>query len=441
MRNTMIARCTVALIGVLAVAAAAENSGGWRGPNRNGIYPATGLLKKWPENGPKLLWKYDRLGVAWSTVTVHEGKVYALGGWRKGYLHCFSLDGKLLWRKAYGPDREEGRFPGPRSTVEIADGRAIFATGDAVVYGMNAATGKVVWSVDTAKAFGNQVPGHGYNLTPLVYDGKVICPIRRGQCTHAALDVRTGRTVWTNKASEYAIGDSSPILVTVGRRRLVVDNLWWAIVAIDPADGRIVWTHKEGRTGTMMTPVFNEGRLFIDMGTHKPALLEPVGGKDVFRKCWQIEEKGLFEIDQALILGDKLFVVYRRSREVTETVEKDGKKRERTRTERYLALEARDLKTGRLLQSEPLREEGAMVAADGMIYLLEGGPTSRYGKPKWVQLSLIRPTKDGFEIVSRFEPLLGTVEGWIHPCIAEGRLFHRLGNLLAVYDLRAASYK
>ena len=29
----------------------------WRGPDRTGIYNETGLLKKWPDGGPKLLWE------------------------------------------------------------------------------------------------------------------------------------------------------------------------------------------------------------------------------------------------------------------------------------------------------------------------------------------------------------------------------------------------
>jgi len=28
----------------------------WRGPNRDGISKETGLLKQWPEGGPKQLW-------------------------------------------------------------------------------------------------------------------------------------------------------------------------------------------------------------------------------------------------------------------------------------------------------------------------------------------------------------------------------------------------
>ena len=29
----------------------------WRGPARDGVSPEKGLLRKWPEGGPKLAWK------------------------------------------------------------------------------------------------------------------------------------------------------------------------------------------------------------------------------------------------------------------------------------------------------------------------------------------------------------------------------------------------
>ena len=34
----------------------------WRGPARSGIYNETGLLKKWPANGPALLWDAENMG-------------------------------------------------------------------------------------------------------------------------------------------------------------------------------------------------------------------------------------------------------------------------------------------------------------------------------------------------------------------------------------------
>ncbi|MBN2634658.1 MAG: hypothetical protein JXR61_00205, partial [Prolixibacteraceae bacterium] len=42
----------------------------WQGPNRDCIYPATNLLKQWPENGPEMAWSFEGLGYGHSAVAV-----------------------------------------------------------------------------------------------------------------------------------------------------------------------------------------------------------------------------------------------------------------------------------------------------------------------------------------------------------------------------------
>src|SRR5438067_1603699 len=38
----------------------------WRGPNRDGISPDTGLLKDWTAHPPKLLWTADGMGAGYA---------------------------------------------------------------------------------------------------------------------------------------------------------------------------------------------------------------------------------------------------------------------------------------------------------------------------------------------------------------------------------------
>ena len=71
----------------------------WRGPNRDGISSDTGLLKEWPEEGPKLLWQVDSVGVGYSSLVVKDGRVFTQGD-LDGVEHIVALDsndGKLLW--------------------------------------------------------------------------------------------------------------------------------------------------------------------------------------------------------------------------------------------------------------------------------------------------------------------------------------------------------
>ena len=51
----------------------------WRGPNRDGISQEKGLLKEWPKEGPKLLWKFEEAGSGYSTPAVVGDRVYLLG--------------------------------------------------------------------------------------------------------------------------------------------------------------------------------------------------------------------------------------------------------------------------------------------------------------------------------------------------------------------------
>src|SRR4051812_5922207 len=51
----------------------------WRGPNRDGKSPETGLLKEWPKGGPPLAWKIKGVGVGYSSLAVMGGHVFTVG--------------------------------------------------------------------------------------------------------------------------------------------------------------------------------------------------------------------------------------------------------------------------------------------------------------------------------------------------------------------------
>jgi outer membrane protein assembly factor BamB len=70
----------------------------WRGPDRSGIYNETGLLKKWPPDGPKLLWEAGNMGDGYSSATVTSDAIYITG--RKDnsdVLTALTPEGKIKW--------------------------------------------------------------------------------------------------------------------------------------------------------------------------------------------------------------------------------------------------------------------------------------------------------------------------------------------------------
>jgi hypothetical protein len=75
----------------------AQTTAQWRGLERNGIYPEKNLLKKWPANGPQMLWSYEGIGNGYGSPTITSDKLYITGEIDSiGYLFAFDLKGKLL---------------------------------------------------------------------------------------------------------------------------------------------------------------------------------------------------------------------------------------------------------------------------------------------------------------------------------------------------------
>ena len=50
-----------------------------RGPERSGISKEKGLLQKWPEKGPKLLWTYRDAGLGFSSFAIIKDTLYTIG--------------------------------------------------------------------------------------------------------------------------------------------------------------------------------------------------------------------------------------------------------------------------------------------------------------------------------------------------------------------------
>ncbi len=95
----------------LGLAAASAEWLTFRGPNRDGKSPDQGLLKEWPEGGPKLLWKVTDIGKGWAGVAVAGGTVYITGDVDdKLLLFAFDLDGQLKWKVDNGDKCDRGGY-------------------------------------------------------------------------------------------------------------------------------------------------------------------------------------------------------------------------------------------------------------------------------------------------------------------------------------------
>ncbi len=139
--------CALALL-VTGIELQAQD-GQWRGPNRDGKYPDTGLLQSWPENGPELLLKKKGLAKGYSSPLIVEGMIYISGKRDKlDVLTKLDMDGNILWETAYGSAWDQS-FPETRNTPTIEDGRIYIMGGLGTVVCMDTETGEFIWKVNT----------------------------------------------------------------------------------------------------------------------------------------------------------------------------------------------------------------------------------------------------------------------------------------------------
>src|SRR5213592_2453247 len=71
----------------------------WRGPDRTGVSRETGLLKSWPPEGPRLLWKAEGLGTGHSSLSITGGRIFGMS-YRGNDEYVWARDGnggKELW--------------------------------------------------------------------------------------------------------------------------------------------------------------------------------------------------------------------------------------------------------------------------------------------------------------------------------------------------------
>src|SRR5579871_5509687 len=177
------------LLGVLGALAVNLTRGSdwpqWRGINRDAHSKETGLLTKWPKEGPQLVWTFDKAGSGYGSPVVVGGKLYCMGC-RGNDEYVFVLDdkGKELWSVKIAPvyDFEGNNWSrGPNATPTV-DGDLLFALGSQGELVCVDKSGKEQWRKSMAKDFGGVVNpigggegGWGYCWSPLVDGEQVIC--------------------------------------------------------------------------------------------------------------------------------------------------------------------------------------------------------------------------------------------------------------------------
>jgi outer membrane protein assembly factor BamB len=378
----------------------------WLGPNRNGSSPETGLLTKWPKEGPKVLWKVDG-GEGYSSIAVANGRAFTLVQ-KNGKEWAIALDavkGTTIWEKEVGPIYKNQFGNGPRSTPTV-DGKFVYVTSvSGPLVCLKFDNGDIVWQHDILKDFGGKITTWGLSASPLV-DGNMVFAIPGGPGAGVvAYDKTTGDVKWKSGSDPAAY--ATPMTVTVdGKKLLVVFNAF-GLVGMDAKDGKELWRikWKTGFDVNICTPLAIDNQLFVASGEDVGSTLFDLGKGEKPTPAWQsLGKKGVMTTYWANAIYHEGYL-YGLSGEFDKRID----------------LNCVDVKTGKLMWSRKDFGKGAMTLADGHLWM----------STKAGDLVLVHCNPKSYLEKARVTEFLG--ENRTVPTIANGRMYVR--DLKHIYCL------
>jgi outer membrane protein assembly factor BamB len=389
----------------------------WQGPERNASSRETGLLQDWPQGGPPLAWKAEKLGGGYSAPAVAAGRVVGMS-YRGNDEVVWALDeatGKELWHTAIGSKVKISYNEGPRCTPAVDQGYvyALGVSGDLVC--LDASTGKKVWARNLQREFGvEKLPQWGYSESPLV-DGDLVLASPGGQNTIVAFQKQTGSTAWTARVPEKDEAHySSIVAATIEGQKQYIQFLKRGIVGVS-TEGKFLWRydHPANKMANISTVVISGNDVLASSAYEAGAGMISVRKKG---EGFEIREmyftKSLRNHHGGMILHDGL--VYGAN----------GGNSDQS----HEALACLDFKSGKVLwQNHNEAGKGALAYADERLYY----------RTERGDMLLVEPNPRGYVEHGRFEqPNRSDMKAWSHPVIANGRLYLRDQGLLLVYDIK-----
>ncbi len=439
---TCLARCLVGFLAFASLvpsAARGDDWPQWLGPERASVWRETGLVDRFPEQGPPVKWRVALSG-GYAGPAVAGGKVFVtdyvtsdsrvdnpgarskLNGIER--VLCLSAaDGKELWKHEYPCPYAISYACGPRCTPTV-DGDRVYtlgAMGDLHCLDVN--TGKVLWSKDFKKDYSAKPPMWGFAGHPLVDGKKLICLVGGPGSVAVAFDKETGKELWRSLSAKEP-GYSSPAIIEAGGVRQL---LFWhgeAINGLNPETGKVYWSIPlvPDYGMAIMTPRKLGPHVFAGGLGGKSLLLKLGADKPTAREVWRGQPKtSLSPVN------------------VTPFLE-DGTIYGADETSEFRAVK---LETGKRLWETKKPTVGTARGGSGTAFVVKNGDRfvlfSETG-----DLILARLSPKGYDEISRahlLEPTGNATGGrkvvWSHPAFAQKCVFARNDKELVCASLAA----
>jgi outer membrane protein assembly factor BamB len=400
-------------VAVILTRASASDWPQFLGPTRNGIYAGQALAASWPKDGPPVVWQ-RKVGQGFSGPAVASGKLILFHRIDdKETVECLdSKTGKTLWSFDYPTAYRDdfGFDEGPRATPAIADDHVYTHGAEGVLTCLDLASGKKVWGLNAKTDFHAPKGFFGIACSPLVEGNAVILNIGGDGAGIVAFDKLTGKILWkaTNDQPSY----SSPVAATINNRHYLFVLTLANLVALDPADGKIVFQYPFRppirSSVTAAAPLVVDDQVFLSASYGLGALLLKVT-PDGPKKIWSGDDILSNHYATSVYLNGFLYGIHGRTDPGFEPP---------------ASLRCVELKTGKVRwQEDSFGAATLTLAGDQLFILTEKG-----------ELIRAPATPSSFKPLDRAQVLPTQVRA--HPALANGFFYARSKDKLVCLDLR-----
>lgn len=435
----MCRRLTVMLSMVLilpaSLAGSAENDPSasawpqWRGPQRDGRSPATGLSDSWEQKQPSLAWRSEGLGRGYASISIANGRIYTTGDFEDGQAVVAAdlNDGRILWRTPITDRPPRIAKQGSRSTPTLDGDRLYVVASSGKIACLRVSTGELMWSKEFQKEWnGRMMSGWGYSESPLVDGDWVLCTPGGDQAMIVALDKMTGEQIWACPAPVLSDRDNAQGRDGAGYSSIVISHgagvkhyvqvVGRGVMGVRASDGKLLWTYNDvaNRTANIPTPLIDGDRVFVSTGYGAGAVLlslvrdgEGVKSEEVYflsANKFQNHHGGMVLVDGYVYAGhghNNGFPI-------------------------CLKLDTGEIMWGGE-QRGPGRGSAAVAFADDkLIFRYQSG-----------EVALIAATPEEYRLLGVLTPAHQEDNSWAHPVILGERLYLREQDQLMCYDLGA----
>lgn len=402
-------RITLAILLLASTTLAGQDWPQILGPNRNGIYTGPPIVPSFPRSGPPSLWKRDvGAGFAGPVVVGDRLVLFHRVNNRETVEAMDANTGKTIWTFDYPTSYRDdfGFDEGPRAPAVIAGGRVFTHGADGMLHGIDFATGKMLWSIDTRKTFEAPKGYFGVASSPVVDGNRVMVNVGGKTGGIVAFDAATGKTLWTSTSDEASY--SSPIVADINKQHTAVFFTRTGLVAIDPSNGRVLyqqrWRSRQAASVNAATPIVINDQIFLSASYSTGATLLKVANNAV-TPVWSGEESMSNHYSTSVLKDGYLYGF-------------DG------RQEFGQTLRCVELATGKVMWNVDGFGAGSLlIAGDTLVIMRESG-----------ELALAPVSPKAFRFNSRAQLLRGVVRAY--PALANGRYYVRNERQLAAFDLR-----